>query len=122
MTIKSIIKLDFVIYFNLVVDMFKHFLSFSFWLLLISFSLFAIPPKAPDWVLDKNVVFPSETYISGLGEGKSKKLAKENAISEISRYLKTEIKTTVKAESKADSYNGKTNYSQKLEENVTISS
>jgi len=103
--------------------MFRGFLkNILFIVLLLFVSPIFATENIPTWVYDKNSVYPSTEYISAIGSGKSKKLAKENAISEISRYLKTEIKTTVQAVTKADSYNGKTNYSQKLEENVTISS
>ena len=76
----------------------------------------------PVWLHGKNSVYPSSEYISALGSGKSKKIAKEDALAGISRYLRTEIKSNVKAETKADSTNGKSTYSQKLEETVTISS
>lgn len=103
--------------------MFRGFLKNILFILLLAFvsPVFATE-NIPTWMHDKNVVYSPSEYISAIGFGKSKKLAKENAISEISRYLKTEITATVQAESKADSYNGKTNYSQKLEENVIISS
>ena len=76
----------------------------------------------PVWLHDKNSVYPSSEYISALGSGKSKKIAKEDALAGISTYLRTEIKYIVQTETKADSSNGKSTYSQKLEERVTISS
>lgn len=76
----------------------------------------------PVWLHDKNCVYPSSEYVSALGSGKSKKIAMEDALAGISRYLRTEIKYIVQAETKADSTNGKSTYSQKLEETVTISS
>ena len=101
--------------------MFKRFLSFSF-LVFIPLSLFAKPTSLPEWVSNRNAVFPSETYISGLGEGKSKETARNDAIAEVSRYLKTSVETTVQAKTNAGSINGKSNFSQRLEESTTVSS
>ena len=76
----------------------------------------------PVWLHDKNSVYPSSEYVSALGSGKSKKIAMEDALAGISTYLRTEIKYIVETETKADSSNGKSTYSQKLEERVSISS
>ncbi|MBQ8678524.1 MAG: LPP20 family lipoprotein [Treponema sp.] len=103
--------------------MFRGFLKNILFILLLAFvsPIFATE-NIPTWMHDKNSVYPSSEYISALGSGKSKKIAMEDALAGISRYLRTEIKSNVKAETKADSTNGKSTYSQKLEETMTISS
>lgn len=104
------------------IDMIKRSLAISFLSIFILLSLFAKTVTAPEWISNKNAVFPSETYISGLGEGKSKEAARNDAIAEVSRYLKTSVENTVQAKTNADSINGKSNFSQRLEESTTISS
>ena len=103
--------------------MFRGFLKNILFILLLAFvsPIFATE-NITTWMHDKNSVYPSSEYISALGSGKSKKIAMEDALAGISRYLRTEIKSNVKAETKADSTNGKSTYSQKLEETMTISS
>ena len=103
--------------------MFRGFLKNILFIFLLAFaSPVSATENIPTWMHDKNVVYSPSEYISAIGFGKSKKIAKEDALAGISRYLRTEIKSNVKAETKADLTNGKSTYSQKLEETVTISS
>lgn len=90
--------------------MFKHFISFSVVLLFIPLLVFSKSVQVPDWILNKNAVFPSEIYISGLGDGKSKEAARNDAIAEVSRYLKTNVEITVQSKTTAESINGKSNF------------
>ncbi|MBR0496605.1 MAG: LPP20 family lipoprotein [Treponema sp.] len=78
------------------IDMIKRSLAISFLSIFILLSLFAKTVTVPEWISNKNAVFPSETYISGLGEGKSKEAARNDAIAEVSRYLKQALKTLYK--------------------------
>lgn len=102
--------------------MIKRIFGIIIFSLLITFFLSAKSNDVPNWFLNKNSVFPSEIYISGLGEGKTEELAKNDAVSEISRYLKTNIKTSVYAKVISESNDNENNFSQKMEEIINISS
>lgn len=100
----------------------KSFRNFFIYILffLTGYNLFAA--ESPKWFTDKNSVYPSNKYISAMGEGKSKELSKENAITEISRYLKSEVQVVVQTQSKSELTNDKYKSSKTIEESVTINS
>ncbi len=63
-----------------------------FFVLLVSFCTFltfAAEKKVPDWFEHKELVFPSEFYISAIGEGLTKEEAEIKAISQISLFFNT---------------------------------
>ena len=45
--------------------------------------------KVPDWYEHKEVVYPSEFYISAIGEGITKEEAEIKAVSQISLFFNT---------------------------------
>ena len=89
---------------------------------IVFFSCSSSQSIAPQWVYDKESVFPKKTYISGLGEGLSKETAKNNAIAEISRYLQTSVDSSIQTNFRSESNNGITKTNQEIIRNVTVSS
>jgi len=97
----------------------KIFLIFMLCLSALAFSK-SVP--VPEWVLDKNSVFPSETYISALGEGDSKDRAISEANAGMARYFKTEIQANTKASTHALSDGNNTTFEKKLDTQIEVSS
>lgn len=68
----------------------KKILLFMFF---VTFSLVAKSPKIPEWVTDKNAVYPDVKYLSQVGIADKKDKAKTEAVAAISRYLKTTVES-----------------------------
>ena len=68
----------------------KKILLFMFF---VTFSLVAKSPKIPEWVTDKNAVYPEIKYLSQIGTAKDKEKSKTEALAAISRYLKTTVES-----------------------------
>ena len=92
-----------------------------FFLCLI-FSCSSIPTEAPEWIYNKEMVYPSFSYISGLGDGETKEIAKNNAVAEISRYLQTSVDSVIQTELNTEKSEEGYRSSQKISRNVTVSS
>ncbi len=65
---------------------YKFFISVSF-LLFCAWGVFA--QKAPEWYLHQSVVYPSDFYITAVGEGDTREEAETAALASISLYFQT---------------------------------
>ena len=65
----------------------------AFSLILFSVLAFAKSVPVPEWVKDYRKAFPNSEYIAQKGIGKSADKAKTDAVSALSRYIKSSVKT-----------------------------
>ncbi len=57
------------------------------------------PESPPDWLSDKDFVFPARTYLSASGSGKSLKDARNDALSQIAVYFNSTVSVNKKTKS-----------------------
>lgn len=69
------------------------FLTFCTVLCILPVGLFAA--QMPEWVHNKNAVYPETQYLSQLGISNDKEKSKTEAIAAISRYLKTSVESNL---------------------------
>ncbi len=65
----------------------KKITTLIFFSLYLAASVFA--QKAPDWYLHQNVVYPSDRYITAVGEGSNRNQAENAALATMSLYFQT---------------------------------
>lgn len=70
-------------------------LGISVLLLFLPLGLFAKPNEIPEWVHNKNSVYPERRYLSQIGTAKDKEKSKTEALAAISRYLKTTVESNL---------------------------
>lgn len=85
-------------------------------------SLSAKPAPVPAWLTDKNAVYPTATYITGLGESSSKDGARTEAAAAVARYLKTNVQTATEAQTHAVSTGDAASVSRTLDSATLVSS
>ena len=99
---------------------------FIFCLFVLPFFAFTAENRIPDWYEHKEIVYPSEFYISAIGEGLTKEEAEINAIAQISLYFNTTTAVSnelVKKYSEVESENYYDFYSStQIQEKSNISS
>ena len=97
-------------------------LKLIYLLALFLFSSCATTKPSPEWVYNKEYAFPTDTYIAALGSGSSKEHAKNNALAEVSRYIKTEVNSTIETNFKSKTIDGKNSIVKDVIRNVSVTS
>lgn len=80
----------------------------------------ALPP--PQWVDNVRSVYPSDTYIAQVGEGKSAAEAKNNAVAAVATYLKTQVQTRREASLRMFEQNGSVTSERALSSKTVVTS
>ena len=97
-------------------------LLFSDMLLLLENSCLSTKNIEPIWLHDKESVFPSKNYIAALGKGKTEEDTKNNAIFEVSRYLRTTVDSTIQTNFHSESNNGTSIQKHEIIKIINVSS
>jgi hypothetical protein len=58
----------------------------------LTMSLSVHTQEPPRWLIQRNLVYPPEQYITGAGEGRSLEEAQERAVAQISLFFKTTVR------------------------------
>ncbi len=80
------------------------------------------PKAAPSWLYNVEELFPSSKYITGLGESASRNSVKNNALAELSRYLKARVESSTNSEYNLQKNGEKKKSLQKVEQKVSVQS
>lgn len=105
----------------------KNLYKSSLFLIFVSTILFscATTEKVPEWIIDKNSVYPNDTFIAETGNGKSAQESENDAISRISFFLNTSVNSnrTVNRSLMHIENDKKSEYvsTNKLDENIFLS-
>ena len=98
------------------------FLTLHFFVSLLFLSSCASSKSEPNWIIDKNVDFPSSEYICFVGEGSSKDEARTKAVTDMSLYFNSEVTTSLKDEFSSLTEDDKNYVTQKVENQTEIKS
>ena len=61
------------------------------WVLLFLFPFAAFSQEPPRWLTQRQLVYPPEMYITGVGEGRTREEAEDRAVTHISLFFKTSV-------------------------------
>ena len=99
----------------------KHSIPFCV-LALITFISCSSSKVEPQWITDKEAVYPSGEYICFVGDGDSKQKARDNAVSDMSLYFKSTVTTSLSDEFSSLTEDDKTYIKQTVTNNTQVTS